>query len=214
MLNKGICRLNHQLLIKTVSVLFGILFIITTSIPLASVIQAASFPSLRIEPKSIEFGSLEVGSLSPVKIVTITNDVDSTNVLTIFDIYVDGPDSDDFILMNDNCSGRILDGSISSTLEILFKPTTAGIKRAILMIPTNATTDPYELALSGTGVASNSNLKTESTVDKNDNILITNQISKPDDNSPSMSWVWVLIAPVGPVLLIILIFRTKRFTRK
>ncbi|UCE97472.1 MAG: choice-of-anchor D domain-containing protein [Dehalococcoidia bacterium] len=207
-------RASPQILKNTMFVIVLIFLFIGTNIFLTSVVQAASFPSLRVEPQSIEFESLEVGSSSPVQTVTISNYVDSTNVLTIFDIYVSGPDSDDFMIVSDHCSGRILDGSISSTLEIVFTPTTVGNREATLMIPTNATAEPYKLALSGIGITSNSNLTTKSIIDEGDNLIITDQVPASNDSSPSMSWGWILVILSVSVLVVILITRTKGFKRK
>ena len=183
------------LLSKIKSVFVILLFVFLICNLLATTVNAASLPSLKVEPESVDFGAFTVGSSSPVQTVTITNKVDSTNVLTIYDIYLDGPDADSFIIKNDNCSGRILDGSISSTLELVFKPASAGSKNATLMIPSNATVKPYELALSGKGIAPNNG-----------------QTSKPTENGFSVNWP--LIAILVVVAVIVGLILTRRLTSK
>jgi hypothetical protein len=221
--------LSIELLKKMRAVLIVILFLIVLGSYSTTLVQALSIPSLKIEPKSINFGAITVGLSSPGQTVTITNDWDSTNVLVIHNIYLDGPDADSYTIINDNCSGKTLDGSISSTLEVVFKPDSAGSKNAILMIPSNATSWPYEVVLSGTGIAVNDNQTPTPTLtptptptltptptptdSETGTISSTNQTSKPgDDNSPA-NWPLIIVIIVVVVVIIGLVL-VRRLLRK
>jgi hypothetical protein len=151
---------------------------------MTSGVNAASFPSLKVEPKSMDFGSIEVGSSSLAQIVTITNDVDSTNVLAIFSVYLDGPNADSFIIQNDNCTGRMLDGSMSSTLELVFTPSSPESKNATLVVSSNV--EPVGIELSGSGIATGNS-----------------QIIIPANNSPSINWP-LLIGIVTLALVVVI----------
>ena len=207
-------QLSIALLKKMKPVFIVILFLIVVGSSLTTIVHAASFPSLKVEPESVDFGAFTVGLSSPAQTITITNDVDSTNVLVIFDIYLDGPDADSFTIINDNCSGNILDGSISSTLEVIFKPDSAGNKDAILMIPSNATAWPYEIALSGIGIASNNNQTSTPTDSETGNTLNNNQTSEPADDSLSTNWPLIIGIFVGVVVVIAGILIARRLTSK
>ena len=125
------------------------LFCVTVLNSQANIANALSVPSLKVEPIEIDFGLQAVGSSSPAKTITIGNGVGSTNVLTIYNIYIDGPDISSYSIIDDNCSGRTLDGSVSSTLGIVFHPDSSGTKEAKLIIPTNAWDKPFEIPLTG-----------------------------------------------------------------
>jgi len=195
-------QLSIALLKKMKPVFIVILFLIVIGSSLTTIVHALSIPSLKVEPKSVDFGAFTVGSSSPAQTITITNDVDSTNVLVIFDIYLDGPDADSFTIINDNCSGRILDGSISSTLEVIFKPDSAGSHDVTLMVPSNATSWPYELVLSGTGIALNNNQTSTLPDSETGNTLSNNQTSKPADNGLSTNWPLIIVIIVVVIVII------------
>ena len=140
-----------MLKIKIVLILVP-LFCVAALSAQTNIANALSVPSLKVEPIEIDFGLQAVGSSSAAKTVTISNEPDSTNVLTIYNIYIDGPDISSYSIIDDHCSGRILDGSMSSTLGIVFHPDSAGTKEAKLIIPTNAWDKSFEVPLIGTTI--------------------------------------------------------------
>jgi len=104
--------------------------------------------------------------------------------------------------------------SISATLEVVFEPNTPGSKSAILMIPTNATLKPYEVALSGFGISSNTNQATKSIINETDSTPITDQISAASNDNHSMGWGWIMLILGVAGLVIFSIIKTKSFRRK
>ena len=103
-------------------------------------------------PTTLSFGTLAVGSLSPLQNVTVRND--GTANLVIGTISVGGTNASQFVKTTpkDFCSGQTLAPSGTCTVGVKFQPTTTGLKNATLQIPSNdPVTNPATVTLSGTG---------------------------------------------------------------
>src|SRR5262249_47891243 len=96
---------------------------------------------------SINFGSLLVGTESPVQIVTVTNTGGST--LHINSQLVSG-DPDFFLLSN--CVGLGVAPGGSCSAQVVLFPHSAGAGSATLTIGSDAANSSVSVALSGTGV--------------------------------------------------------------
>jgi len=78
---------------------------------------------------------------------------EGTEDLSIFDIAVAGTHFTEFLKQKDQCSGQILAPSQVCTLEIVFSPTSGGVKNANLSVATNDPDEnPLNIALTGTGL--------------------------------------------------------------
>jgi len=107
-------------------------------------------PNITVNPTSIDFGSVQVGSSSAPTTVTVTND--GTANLNVGTISLGGVNADQFAIQNDNCSGQTLAPGGSATVQVVFSPTLAGAKTATMAIPSDDRDEAtVNVALSGTG---------------------------------------------------------------
>ena len=72
-------------------------------------------------------------STPPQQTVTVANM--SADSITIGDIVLKGKNTDQFGVINDSCSGKVLDASDSCTVDAFFNPTSLGEKTASLELP-------------------------------------------------------------------------------
>jgi hypothetical protein len=119
-----------------------------------TVIPAASH--ITVSPRSINFGSINVGDTSSPQSVTISNG--GVLDLEITSLSITGVDSPEFSILSesDTCSGQTVQPSGACTVQLTFSPLSPGVKSATLEISSN---DPYEnpalVSLSGTGICMN-----------------------------------------------------------
>jgi hypothetical protein len=118
----------------------------STSPALSQVVQG---PSVRLSPKSINFGNQTVGMGGNQGIlVNLTN---TGNIaLTISSIGITGADSADFFETN-ICPSSIPAGGVCM-LTVGFAPTTTGTRTAALSFTDNAPGSPQTVSLTGVGV--------------------------------------------------------------
>jgi hypothetical protein len=102
---------------------------------------------LKFSPASVNFGSVNVGSSSAVKKVTVTNVGAST--ITFTSIAVGGTDPADFTQTN-NC-GTTLAAGKGCTVSVTFTPTTTGTRSGNVTVKDTDPTSPQKILLSGTG---------------------------------------------------------------
>ncbi len=110
----------------------------------------SSGPSIAVNPSSLSFGSQTVGSATGAQSVTVTNS--GNQAATVSSISTSG----DFAQTN-NCGSSIAAGA-SCTVNVTFTPTATGARTGTLSIASNAPGSPATVALSGSGVSSNTNL--------------------------------------------------------
>ena len=97
--------------------------------------------SISIYPVQTYFPKVHLGASSEAATVTITNE-EEYDTLTLGTVQFSGDDSDQFTLVNDNCSGEALLANTSCTVEVSFSPTTFGSKTLILQLPTDSSLTP------------------------------------------------------------------------
>ena len=74
-----------------------------------------------------------------------------TEDLIISSLFITGIDASEFVIQNDNCSGQTVVPLETCTVEVVFVPTSIGIKGVKLSIPTNdPDTTKLDVELSGT----------------------------------------------------------------
>jgi hypothetical protein len=103
------------------------------------------FPVISLSVSSLDFGTEQVGTGSPLKTVTLTNT--GTAALSITSITASG----DFKAIN-TCKGSVAVGA-SCTFYVTFKPTAAGTRTGAVTIADNAPSNPQTIALTGTVTA-------------------------------------------------------------
>jgi hypothetical protein len=104
--------------------------------------------AVKLEPPSLDFGSVTVGQKSQPQNSTLTN-VGKTK-LHITDIRVTGNDPQDFPETND-CP-KYLGAGKFCTITVTFQPTQTGSRSADVAIKDNGGASPQQVALSGIGV--------------------------------------------------------------
>lgn len=109
------------------------------------ILEATAPPAYSVSPTSLAFGSVERGSASAARTVTIANT--GSAPLVIDRIALAGDDADQFSRIN-NCPAT-LPAAGSCTVKVVFEPTTLGNKDAKLRV--NAGGTVTTVALSGTG---------------------------------------------------------------
>lgn len=99
-----------------------------------------------VSPTAYDFGQIDAGNSSAPKTFTIANT--GSGGLAIGTISVSGDQS--FSLLNGGCSGQSLAVSASCTFDVVFAPTSGGIKTASVLLPSNAAPTPISsVSLSG-----------------------------------------------------------------
>ncbi|MFC1856688.1 CARDB domain-containing protein [Thermodesulfobacteriota bacterium] len=91
------------------------------------------FSPMATLPDGQNFDHVDVGSSSAAQTFTFNNAVNSE--IAIGTLAISGSDAADFLLINDTCSGMILLGGQSCTMDVVFSPTSLGAKTAFLTIP-------------------------------------------------------------------------------
>ena len=105
-------------------------------------------PAVSLNPTSLKWGKILVGSVSGAKTVTLTNIGNAT--LNITNIATSG----DFILKpgpKKSACGSTLAPSASCVVKVAFAPTQTGLRTGNLTFTDNAPDSPQNVALSGTG---------------------------------------------------------------
>jgi K319-like protein/FG-GAP repeat protein/centrosomal CEP192-like protein/VCBS repeat protein len=102
-----------------------------------------------ISNTSINFAAVHVGSSSPSQSVTISNA--SPDPLLISSATLNGPNAGDFSV-TENCSPSVTPDS-SCSINVVFKPTSAGNRMASLLVSGSAINLPLQIALTGSGIS-------------------------------------------------------------
>jgi hypothetical protein len=114
--------------------------------------SVVAIPDIDVSPTSKDFGSVQVTTSSAPQTFNVTN-IGTAN-LTVGTITITGPNSNQFSKQNDNVSGQTITPGGWATLQVVFSPTSVGLKSATLNITSNDPDEnPFLLALNGTGSA-------------------------------------------------------------
>jgi Abnormal spindle-like microcephaly-assoc'd, ASPM-SPD-2-Hydin/Glycosyl hydrolases family 39 len=100
-----------------------------------------------VDPSSLSFGTVNVGSSGPSQSTTLQNGGTS---ISLSSVAVTGTNPGDFTISGNAC-GSGLAPSASCTVDITFTPTTTGPRTATLTFTDTAGNSPQTVALSGTG---------------------------------------------------------------
>ncbi len=106
--------------------------------------------ALTASPSSLSFGSVNVGSTSSAQTVTVTNP--GSSAATVNSVSVSGAFS------QTNTCGSSLAAGATCTVSVKFAPTAAGAASGSLSVASSAPSSPLTVALSGTGVSTNTDL--------------------------------------------------------
>lgn len=101
----------------------------------------------KLSSTSLSFGTVAIGTASPVKTVTLTNV--GTTTLTITAIAITGTNAGDFAQTH-TCGSSLAAGA-SCTISVAFKPTQIGKRTGALSVADNAPGSPQTVSLNGMG---------------------------------------------------------------
>jgi hypothetical protein len=100
-----------------------------------------------IRPERLEFAGIPVGQSSPAQMVVIENT--GKVAFTVQTITLTGVARTDFALSMDACSGDVLAPGDFCGFDVVFTPTTDGVRAAAVMIDTDLFPQPFGIDLLG-----------------------------------------------------------------
>jgi hypothetical protein len=103
---------------------------------------------LSISPTSVNFGTVEAGTPSAPRTVTVTNN--GHDFISIHDSTLGGAHPDDFQVAADSCTGAQLFPDETCTYELRFTPVTVGARAGTLTIASEV--GSFTVTLAGSGV--------------------------------------------------------------
>lgn len=101
-----------------------------------------------LNPLTLAFGTVKVGTTSAAKTTTATNNLKTT--LTITSIALTGTDPGDYAISANTCGSSLAAGA-KCTVSVTFTPKAIGSRPATLQFTDSATTSPQKVKLTGTG---------------------------------------------------------------
>ncbi len=102
-----------------------------------------------VDPLSLDFGSVMVGSTGNPETIIVTNN--SNDNVPVGTVIMSGANTDQFSISGDDCTGQTLCPGGMATIDVVFNPTSVGDKTATLSIPfDNPSRATIEVTLSGT----------------------------------------------------------------
>jgi hypothetical protein len=109
----------------------------------------ATSASATVNPTSLTYASLPVGTQSASQTVTVTSN--GTANLAVGSVTIGGANAGDFSLPSNGCAAVALPSGSSCQFTVAFKPAAAGARSAVITIADNA--GNHTVALSGTATA-------------------------------------------------------------
>jgi hypothetical protein len=111
----------------------------------------AGMPVLEVTPPSKDLGSVVLGEVSSIEVLTFKNA--GSGSLKIGSLELTGPGDDEFGISADGCSSTTLPSGQSCEIEVFFEAATAGPRDAELVVNTNTLGGTTVVDLTGEGVA-------------------------------------------------------------
>jgi hypothetical protein len=112
--------------------------------------------SAGVSAESVDFGTVLIGRSSDRETVDVTA---HRGPVGIADVAITGPDADQFSMLDDQCTGTVLETDTSCSIIIAFNPSTAGASNATLSIATDAFSEAAPVSLMGIGHAKTGDLR-------------------------------------------------------
>ncbi|MCP4348557.1 MAG: choice-of-anchor D domain-containing protein [Desulfobacterales bacterium] len=103
---------------------------------------------LEISPKNYNFGNTDTDT-SATQTFTVNN-IGSDNLVT-GSLSLTGTNASEFSIQDDTCSNKTLSSSGTCTVNVVFSPTSEGVKNAELLIPFGESGENTKADLTGTG---------------------------------------------------------------
>jgi len=118
----------------------------------AFVAKLTLVPTVTLSPKSLNFGTVVVGTTSAAQAVTLTNNSNSALAITsVAGVAITPPAANvDFAISSNTCGNSVASGA-SCILGVTFKPSVAAAESAKLVFTDSDTSSPQSATLSGMG---------------------------------------------------------------
>ncbi|MFN8512849.1 MAG: choice-of-anchor D domain-containing protein [Chloroflexia bacterium] len=107
-------------------------------------------PSVNISANSLNFGTIQVGSVSTGQSLIVANTGNAP--LHVTAVIVSGTNSNDFWKSGDTCANATIAPQNFCSIGIIFRPTAAGVRIATLVLVDDAAGSPREITLTGVGL--------------------------------------------------------------
>lgn len=120
--------------------------------------SSTAAPAVTFAPTSLTFADQVIGTTSAPQSITITN----TGTASLFINSAAVPNTLDFTLVGDGCSGLTLAVGTSCSVSITFSPTASGTRSAAFTLTDNAANSPQTVPITGTGTGTNPPLAIDS----------------------------------------------------
>ena len=151
---------------------------ITNTVPLSGT-GVAPGPILSPNPSSLTFAGTIVGSPAATQAVTVTNS--GTTSATVSGVTASGDYS-----QTNNCSTLAVGDSCTVTVK--FTPTTSGTRTGNVTITGNANNSPTTVALTGSGIGSDTNIARGKTASATSEVNGTQAASTTTDGDANTYW--------------------------
>jgi hypothetical protein len=151
---------------------------ITNTVPLSGT-GVAPGPILSPNPSSLTFAGTIVGSPAATQAVTVTNS--GTTSATVSGVTASGDYS-----QTNNCSTLAVGDSCTVTVK--FTPTTSGTRTGNVTITSNANNSPTTVALTGSGIGSDTNIARGKTASASSEVNGTQAASTVTDGDAGTYW--------------------------
>jgi len=151
---------------------------ITSTVPLSGT-GVPPGPILNPNPASLSFAGTIVGAASAAQTVTVTNS--GTSAATVSSVTATG----DFSQTN-TCGTLAVGGSC--TVTVTFRPTTGGSRTGAVTLTGNANNSPTVIALSGSGIGTNTNIAAGRTATASSQVNSTQAAGTATDGDANTYW--------------------------
>jgi hypothetical protein len=151
---------------------------VTSTVPLSGS-GVAPGPILNANPGSLTFGGTVVGASSATQTVSLTNS--GTTSATVSAVTASG----DFSQTN-NCSSLAV--GASCTVTVKFTPTASGARTGSVTVASNANNSPATIALSGSGIGTNTNIALNMPTTASSQVNATQAATTATDGNTATYW--------------------------
>jgi ASPM-SPD-2-Hydin domain-containing protein len=117
---------------------------------LATTAEAAA-PAVTLTPTSLTFASQAIGTTSAPQSITVSN----SGTANLFINSAAVPNTLDFTVVDDECSGLTLAPGTGCSMSITFSPSATGTRSAAFTVTDNAANSPQTAPITGTGTGTN-----------------------------------------------------------
>jgi hypothetical protein len=109
-------------------------------------------PDITFSPQSLDFGRQVTGKSGPIRRITLTNS--GSEKAFVNSASLTGDNWQDFVIVDDKCSGKSIQPSQACLISIRFTPGRTGARHATLTVNLASSDEPSNVDLRGSGINS------------------------------------------------------------